>query len=152
VEQAGRELRSVAHRRFTGVMGLQLGASSMWKRSQSVACDTNSAAGPGDLLHAAGEEAAHVVAVERHEQGNGWNQVFVAASNLVGFDGVTDWCGRSMIVGPRGEVLAAAGGDEPATIEAVLDPAQVAAEREQEPALTNRRPELYPHLALPGKR
>jgi predicted amidohydrolase len=80
------------------------------------------------------------------------NQVFVAASNLVGFDGVTDWCGRSMIVGPRGEVLAAAGGDEPATIEAVLDPAQVAAEREQEPALTNRRPELYPHLALPGKR
>jgi hypothetical protein len=34
----------------------------------------------------------------------------------------------------------------------VLDPAQVAAQREQEPALTNRRPELYPHLALPGKR
>jgi hypothetical protein len=50
VEQAGRELRSVAHRRFTGVMDLQLGASSMWKRSQSVACDTNWAAWPGDYF------------------------------------------------------------------------------------------------------
>jgi predicted amidohydrolase len=74
------------------------------------------------------------------------NQVFVAASNLVGFDGVSEWCGRSMIVGPRGDILAAAAGGEPEIIQAVLDPARVDAERAQEPVLSNRRPELYPHL------
>jgi predicted amidohydrolase len=74
------------------------------------------------------------------------NQVFVAASNLVGFDGVSKWCGRSMIVGPRGDALAAAAGGEPEIIQAVLDLARVEAERAQEPVLSNRRPELYPHL------
>ena len=74
------------------------------------------------------------------------NQVFVAASNLVGFDGVTEWCGESMIVGPRGDVLASAG-REPGVISAELDPQRVAAERRQEPVLANRRPDLYPHLA-----
>lgn len=80
------------------------------------------------------------------------NQVFVAASNLAGFDGLTSWCGGSMIVGPRGEVLAAAAREGPEIIGAVLDPARVAAERQQEPVLANRRPELYPHLAVPGGR
>ncbi|MGH2380560.1 MAG: carbon-nitrogen hydrolase family protein [Candidatus Limnocylindria bacterium] len=75
------------------------------------------------------------------------NQVFVAASNLVGFDGVTSWCGGSMIVGPQGDVLAAAGRTEAEIIQAVLDPARATAEREQEPVLANRRPELYSHLA-----
>jgi len=74
------------------------------------------------------------------------NQVFVAAANLVGFDGVTEWCGASMIVGPRGDVLASAGSSE-GVIVAELDAGVVAAERRQEPVLSNRRPELYPHLA-----
>ncbi|MGH2418737.1 MAG: carbon-nitrogen hydrolase family protein [Candidatus Limnocylindria bacterium] len=75
------------------------------------------------------------------------NQVFVAASNLVGFDGVTSWCGTSMIVDPRGDVLVAAGTTSPAVIRALLEPAAVAAERSQEPVLVNRRPDLYSHLA-----
>lgn len=74
------------------------------------------------------------------------NQVFVVAANLVGFDGVTDWCGESMIVGPRGDVLASAG-REPGVISAELDARRVVAERGQEPVLANRRPDLYPHLA-----
>lgn len=74
------------------------------------------------------------------------NQVFVAAANLVGFDGVTEWCGTSMIVGPRGDVLAAAGRDS-AVIVAELDAARVDAERRQEPVLENRRPDLYGRLA-----
>lgn len=74
------------------------------------------------------------------------NQVFVAAANLTGFDGVNDWCGGSMIVGPRGNVLAAAG-REPGVIRAELDAAAVAAERRQEPVLVNRRPDLYRRLA-----
>lgn len=77
------------------------------------------------------------------------NQVFVAASNLVGFDGATTWCGMSMIVGPRGQVLAAAGSDEPTVIRATLDPAEIVAERRQEPVLVNRRPDLYRRLMDP---
>lgn len=75
------------------------------------------------------------------------NQVFVAAANLVGFDGATSWCGRSMIVNPRGEIVAAADSDGTGTIIAEIDVRQNAAERMQEPALSNRRPELYRHLA-----
>ena len=71
------------------------------------------------------------------------NQVFVASANLVGFDGETQWCGRSAIVDPRGTVLGAAGGDEEAEIVATIDPALIERERQQEPALGHRRPELY---------
>lgn len=80
------------------------------------------------------------------------NQVFVAAANLVGFDGTTEWCGTSMIVGPKGQVLAAAGPHDAVVIDAELDSAEVAAERRQEPVLLNRRPDLYPHLADPAER
>jgi predicted amidohydrolase len=74
------------------------------------------------------------------------NQVFVAAANLTGFDGVNDWCGASMIVGPRGDVLVAAG-REPGVVGVDVEVAAAAAERRQEPVLANRRPALYPHLA-----
>jgi len=79
------------------------------------------------------------------------NQLFVVAANLVGFDGVTEWCGRSMIVGPRGQVLAAAGGGDPEVIRAELDAQLTTDERLQEPILVNRRPGLYPHLADPPR-
>lgn len=71
------------------------------------------------------------------------NQLFVAAANLVGFDGVTEWCGGSAVVNPRGEVIAHAGSNAEAEIVAELDLAMVTAERQQEPALAWRRPELY---------
>lgn len=74
------------------------------------------------------------------------NQIFVAASNLVGFDGETYWCGESMIVDPRGDILAEAGSDHATVITAPLDLARIDGERRQEPVLSNRRPELYQHL------
>lgn len=74
------------------------------------------------------------------------NQLFVAAANLVGFDGETRWCGESMIVSPRGEVLARAGSEGPAVILADIDPGDIAGERAQEPVLANRRPSLYSRL------
>jgi predicted amidohydrolase len=80
------------------------------------------------------------------------NQLFVAASNLVGFDGEVTWCGTSMIAGPRGQVLASTGSDGPAVVRANLEPAEAAAERRQEPVLVNRRPDLYRHLLARGGR
>lgn len=74
------------------------------------------------------------------------NQVFVAASNLAGDDGRTRWCGRSVIVDPRGEVVAAAGAGGAAQIVAELDLDLIEREREQEPLFGHRRPELYQRL------
>jgi predicted amidohydrolase len=66
------------------------------------------------------------------------NQVFVVAANLTG----GAFCGRSLIVDPRGDVLARAGADEE-IVRARIDVAAVTAEREREPALRLRRPALY---------
>lgn len=66
------------------------------------------------------------------------NQVFAVGCNLTG----GDYCGKSLIVDPRGDVLAQAGvGEE--TIRASIDLAAIDREREQEPALGMRRPALY---------
>lgn len=71
------------------------------------------------------------------------NQLFVVASNLVGFDGQTQWCGGSAIIGPRGEVLAVADAGSEAVLIADLDLDEIRRERQQEPVLLSRRPELY---------
>jgi predicted amidohydrolase len=71
------------------------------------------------------------------------NQLYVAAANLVGFDGETHWCGGSAIVDPRGEVIARADREAETEIVATIDPGLIEREREQEPALEHRRPELY---------
>jgi predicted amidohydrolase len=66
------------------------------------------------------------------------NQLFAVACNLPG----NGFCGGSLIVDPRGEILARAGtGAE--TIRASLDLDSIAREREHEPALRLRRPGLY---------
>jgi predicted amidohydrolase len=66
------------------------------------------------------------------------NQVFVVACNMAG----QPFCGNSLIVDPRGDILAQAG-QEVETIVATLDHEAVAAERAREPSLRLRRPELY---------
>lgn len=66
------------------------------------------------------------------------NQVFAVACNMVGHG----FCGQSLVVDPRGEVVAAARGGE-LVLHASIDLAAVQVERQQEPALNLRRPELY---------
>lgn len=66
------------------------------------------------------------------------NQVFVVACNMAG----EPFCGTSLIVNPRGDILAQAGRGEE-TIVTTLDREAVAAERTREPSLRLRRPELY---------
>ncbi len=66
------------------------------------------------------------------------NQVYAVAANLAG----DRFFGGSMIVDPRGSILAAAGtGDE--AIRATINLGAIAREREREPALGLRRPSLY---------
>jgi predicted amidohydrolase len=66
------------------------------------------------------------------------NQVFAVACNLAG----NGFCGRSLVADPRGDVLAEAGVEE-TVFRAVLDLAAIDREREREPALRLRQPELY---------
>lgn len=66
------------------------------------------------------------------------NQVFVLAANQA----TSSFCGQSMIVNPRGEVIETAPNGE-CTIEAVIDLTEISAERAREPSLSLRRPELY---------
>lgn len=73
------------------------------------------------------------------------NQFFVAASNLVGDDGTTRWCGGSAIVDPRGSVLARSDECDQA-IASAIDLSLIESERRQEPLFVHRRPELYARL------
>lgn len=66
------------------------------------------------------------------------NQVFVVASNLTG----GEFIGGSLIVDPKGEVLASIDHGE-GFISASLDLEMIQSERLKEPALRLRRPELY---------
>jgi predicted amidohydrolase len=71
------------------------------------------------------------------------NQVFAVGCNLAG----NGFCGRSLVADPRGDVLAEAGAEE-TVIRAVLDLAAIDREREREPALRLRQPDLYRHGRL----
>jgi len=71
------------------------------------------------------------------------NQVFAVGCNLAG----NGFCGRSLVADPRGEVLAEAGTEE-TVLRAVLDLAAIDREREREPALRLRQPDLYRHGRL----
>lgn len=71
------------------------------------------------------------------------NQVFAVGCNLTD-DG---FCGRSLVADPRGDVLAEAGAGE-TVLRAVLDLAAIDREREREPALRLRQPNLYRHGRL----
>jgi omega-amidase len=70
------------------------------------------------------------------------NQLFVVAANCCGVVGKLDFFGMSMIIDPKGELLAEAG-YEPGNITAVLDFASMAAWREQIPCFNDRKPECY---------
>jgi predicted amidohydrolase len=73
------------------------------------------------------------------------NQVFMVAANCCGVQGKLDFVGNSMIVSPRGEVLALAT-DEPCEVLAELDLETQRAYREAIPAWNDRRGDVYGDL------
>jgi predicted amidohydrolase len=70
------------------------------------------------------------------------NQLFVVSCNTCGQVGKLDFFGMSMIIDPKGEVLAEAG-EEERDISAVLDLQAMTDWRAQIPCFNDRRPELY---------
>lgn len=70
------------------------------------------------------------------------NQLYVIAANCCGIVGKLDFFGMSMIIDPKGELLAEAG-YEPQTITAAIDFAKMTAWREQIPCFQDRKPQLY---------
>jgi predicted amidohydrolase len=70
------------------------------------------------------------------------NQLFVVACNTCGLIGKLDFFGMSMIIGPKGEVLAEAG-EAAGEIGAHLDLQSMADWRAQIPCFNDRRPALY---------
>jgi predicted amidohydrolase len=70
------------------------------------------------------------------------NQLFVVACNACGLIGKLDFFGMSMIIDPKGELLAEAGEAE-GEISAQLDMQLMADWRAQIPCFNDRRPELY---------
>ena len=70
------------------------------------------------------------------------NQLYVAACNACGQIGKLDFFGMSMIIDPKGEVLAEAGENE-REISALLDMQTMAEWRAQIPCFNDRRPEYY---------
>jgi omega-amidase len=70
------------------------------------------------------------------------NQIFMVAANCCGPQGKLDFFGMSLIISPRGEILAEAGGG-PEEILASLDFADMADYRSNIPALRDRRPDVY---------
>lgn len=71
------------------------------------------------------------------------NQAYVAAVNRCGRDPKHAYSGRSLIIDPRGEVLADAGGGEK-MIQAELDLDALRAYRREFPVLADVRPEFHP--------
>lgn len=70
------------------------------------------------------------------------NQLFVVAANPCGTIGNLDFFGMSMIIDPKGEVLADAGSSE-TTVVAPLDLGVLASWRAQISCFADRRPEVY---------
>lgn len=82
----------------------------------------------------------------------GENGVYFAPCNKVGVEGEWTFGGRSMIVGPTGEVLGEAGADtDGQIIAAELQRDAVYRARRARPNLRDRRPDLYAPICTPSE-
>jgi omega-amidase len=70
------------------------------------------------------------------------NQLFVIAANCCGVVGKLDFFGQSLVIGPKGEILAE-GGYQSAEPTADLDPLEMVRWRESITCFQDRRPECY---------
>jgi predicted amidohydrolase len=74
------------------------------------------------------------------------NSMFVLGSDIIGPDPSLRCYGRSMIVDPKGRVIARAEPEQEGIICTTLDPAVMDAQRDRVPLLGDRRPDRYVQL------
>jgi predicted amidohydrolase len=77
------------------------------------------------------------------------NSMFVAGADIIGPDPALRCHGQSLIVDPKGRVLARAEPEQEGIICAALDPSVLDTQRGRLPLLGDRRPELYRGLIDP---
>ncbi|ALC14967.1 putative amidohydrolase [Desulfuromonas soudanensis] len=70
------------------------------------------------------------------------NQLFIAATNCCGLQGKLDFFGMSLLISPRGEILAE-GEESPVELTALFDFKEMASYRFQIPCFHDRRPAIY---------
>ncbi len=70
------------------------------------------------------------------------NQLFVVAANCCGLQGKLDFFGMSLLISPRGEILAE-GGETETELTALFDFEEMSSYRFQIPCFRDRRPEIY---------
>ena len=70
------------------------------------------------------------------------NGVFIAMCNRVGLEGQMDFCGKSIVVDPNGDVLRKAN-DQEQILYAQLDFSKVIQAQKERPYLALRRPDMY---------
>jgi predicted amidohydrolase len=77
-----------------------------------------------------------------------WNRLFIATANRIGSEGTLRFTGESLLVDPRGEVLAKASPDRAEVLRVAIDPALAREKRvtARNDAFLDRRPELYSRL------
>ena len=71
------------------------------------------------------------------------NSMFVVGADIISYDPVLRCYGLSMIVGPKGNVLAEAKPEQEGVIHAVLKAQDLEAQRKRVPLLSDRHPGLY---------
>lgn len=133
VFEAGHELPVVATP--AGLLGPQI----CFEHAFPAIATTQALAGAEILVipSAVGADHEHLIEVRTRARAQD-NQIFAIAanSNSPGF------CGYSMVVDPRGRVLASAGHDD-VVLRTTLDLSEIPAERGREPSLRMGRPNLY---------
>jgi len=77
------------------------------------------------------------------------SQLYLAYANHTGRERELNYCGRSCVVAPTGQVLARAGSAEQLLL-AQIEPELLRTSRAENTHLTDRRPELYPDLVREG--
>lgn len=75
--------------------------------------------------------------------------VYIAMANRAGQEGALDFLGRSMVIGPQGEVLATLGQESNELLMHDVDKPAVTRARTLFPFLRDRRPETYDLIDLP---
>lgn len=133
VFEAGHELPVIATP--AGVLGPQICFEHAFP-----AIATTQALGGAEILvipSAVGADHEHLIEVRTRARAQD-NQVFAVAANT----NSPGFCGHSMVVDPKGRVLAAAGLED-TVLETTLDLSEIPAERGREPSLRMGRPNLY---------